>query len=54
MKLSVFYGFYVWVTHTMFGLELAFMPARKYLLIVTKILSGNIQVDVDNCTPTIL
>lgn len=27
MKLSVFYGFYVWVTHTMFGLELAFMPA---------------------------
>jgi len=31
MKLSVFYGFYVWVTHTMFGLELAFMPAREYL-----------------------
>jgi len=26
-KLSLFYGLYVWVTHTLFGVELVFMPA---------------------------
>ena len=32
MKLAIFYGFYVWVTHTAFGLEMVFMPSSEFVI----------------------
>ena len=48
-KLSLFYGFYVWVTHTLFGLEMVFVPALLASLLALVPVVGVYWASVPGC-----